>query len=156
MTAVTAPTEEKLDELPARTVVVTSVASDSHMWNLVYVQLLVEELGYKVVNLGPCTPEDLVIEACRRHAADLLVVSTVNGHGYLDGLRLISALRDCADLGHLPAVIGGKLGIHGGASHEALADLTNAGFDAVFEEQVTGTTGFVELLARGPQRRELN
>ncbi|MEI2774825.1 MAG: cobalamin-dependent protein [Tetrasphaera sp.] len=156
MTAVATPTKEHLDELPAPTVVVTSVASDSHMWNLVYVQLLVEELGYRVVNLGPCTPEALVIEACRLHAADLLVVSTVNGHGYLDGLRLITALRECADLGHLPAVIGGKLGIHGGESVEALARLTTAGFDAVFEEQVHGTSGFVELLARGAQRRELN
>ncbi|MGQ4416103.1 methylaspartate mutase, partial [Streptomyces sp. SAS_269] len=34
-------------------VVVSSLASDAHTWNLVFLQLLIEESGFDVVNLGP-------------------------------------------------------------------------------------------------------
>ena len=123
------------------TVLLTSVSSDSHTWNLVFLQLVLEELGHQVHNLGACVPDDLLIAESERLSPDLIVVSTVNGHGFHDGLRVITQLRDRPGLSQVPAVIGGKLGIDGPVSDGSRAKLTSAGFDAVFDDG-TGLTAF--------------
>jgi methylaspartate mutase sigma subunit len=130
--------------IPGRTVVLSSVASDAHTWNLVYLQLLLEENGHRVINLGACVPVDVLLLRCREHRPDALVISTVNGHGHVDGRELIAALRADPELGALPAVIGGKLGVDGDDAGRA-AELAAAGFDAVFADG-TGTAGFVGLI----------
>ena len=109
-----------------------SVPSDSHMWNLVALQLVIEEMGHRVVNLGPCTPIDQVIGACLGERPDCVVVSTVNGYGHVDGARLIVALRSDPRLASLPAVIGGKLGVHGDRDAGLGVDLRRLGYDATF------------------------
>lgn len=141
----------------SRTVIVSSVASDSHTWNLVYLQLLIEELGYDVVNLGACVPDELLVSECRARLPAMVVVSSVNGHGYQDGLRVIGLLRSHPELRDVPMVIGGKLGISGGESQEHLDELVTAGFDAVFDEHTDGTTSFQNFVASISRRstREL-
>ncbi|MER7701885.1 cobalamin-dependent protein [Kitasatospora sp. NPDC097605] len=120
---------------PARLeVVVTTMASDSHTWNLVFLQLLLEELGHRVTNLGACVPDDLLVAECRRTEPDLIVLSSVNGHGYHDGLRVIRALRARPELARTPTVIGGKLTIAGPGDPDRQQSLLAAGFDGVFEE----------------------
>ncbi len=116
------------------TVIVTSMASDSHTWNLVFLQLLIEELGFDAVNLGACVPDDLLVSECRRLLPAMVVVSSVNGHGYRDGMRVIRRLRSYAELSDIPVAIGGKLGISGGHSNAQIDALLNAGFDAVFDD----------------------
>jgi methylaspartate mutase sigma subunit len=115
-------------------VVVTSVASDSHNWNLVYLQLALTELGHRVLNLGPCVPDELLVSECLRVRPDLVVVSSVNGHGSIDGIRLIGRIRACPELAATPVVIGGKLGIAGPAGRASRDQLRAAGFYAVFED----------------------
>ncbi|WP_413229978.1 cobalamin B12-binding domain-containing protein [Kitasatospora purpeofusca] len=110
------------------------MASDSHTWNLVFLQLLLEELGHRVTNLGACVPDELLVSECRRIEPDLIVLSSVNGHGYHDGLRVIPALRACPELAATPTVIGGKLGIAGSGDPERQRSLLAAGYDGVFEE----------------------
>jgi methylaspartate mutase sigma subunit len=122
-------------------VVVTSVASDSHTWNLVFLQLVLEELGHRVVNLGACVPEEFLVTECLRVRPDLLVVSSVNGHGFGDGMRLIGRIRARQELATTPVVIGGKLGIAGPRGRECHDQLLSAGFDAVFEDGA-GLTAF--------------
>ena len=123
------------------TVVVTSVSSDSHTWNLVVLQLVLEELGHRVHNLGACVPDDLVVSEGVRLQPDLIVVSSVNGHGFHDGLRLIGQVRRRPVLARTPIVIGGKLGIAGPGSDRSRAQLISAGFGAVFEDGA-GLTAF--------------
>jgi len=115
-------------------VLVTNVASDSHTWNLIYLQLALEELGHRVHNLGACVPDRLLVAECRRLRPDLVVVSSLNGHGFRDGLRVIGQLRACQELVALPVVIGGKLGITGAGETERAAQLRAAGFDEVFPD----------------------
>ncbi|MER5351650.1 cobalamin B12-binding domain-containing protein [Kitasatospora sp. NPDC002551] len=115
-------------------VVVSTMASDSHTWNLVFLQLLLEELGHRVTNLGACVPDESLVAECRRIEPDLIVLSSVNGHGHRDGLRVIGALRGCPELARTPAVIGGKLGIAGPGDPDRQRSLLAAGFDGVFEE----------------------
>lgn len=128
-------------------VVLTSVSSDSHTWNLVVLQLLLEELGHQVRNLGACVPDDLMVSECVRLRPDLIVVSTVNGHGFHDGLRLIGQVRNHPELAGTPMVIGGKLGISGPGSERSRAQLKAAGYGAVFEDG-TGLTAFRSYVGR--------
>ncbi len=133
------------ERTPGLDVVVTSLASDAHTWNLVYLQLVLEELGHRVTNLGACVPDELLITECVRRDPDLVVVSSVNGHGCHDGLRLIGALRARSGA---TVVIGGKLGTGGvDGARERAARLTAAGYDAVFEDG-TGMAAFRAFLAR--------
>lgn len=133
MTARTVPAESGPG--PRRLVLISSTASDSHTWNLVFLQLLVEEMGCEVVNLGPCVPDELLLRECRRHAPDLVVISSVNGHGYLEGLRVIARLRSRPELAGTAIVIGGKLGVAGGESVPRLEALLEAGYDAVYDDR---------------------
>ncbi|MFJ8047973.1 cobalamin B12-binding domain-containing protein [Streptomyces luteogriseus] len=115
-------------------ILLSTVSSDSHTWNLVFLQLLLEESGHEVVNLGPCVPDQLLVETARQECPDAIVISSVNGHGHLDGARLIRAVRADRDVRHIPALIGGKLGIRGNDNIEYARGLKDAGFDEVFTE----------------------
>ncbi|MER5474542.1 cobalamin-dependent protein [Streptomyces sp. NPDC002935] len=132
-------------------VVVTGLPSDAHTWNLVFIQLLLEDLGHKVVNLGPCIPQDEIVESCCKFQPDLLVVSSVNGHGFNDAGPLIEAVRSRWELADLPAVIGGKLGV-GGRQEEQAGELMRAGFDAVFQDGA-GFTAFESFVGTLPARK---
>ena len=117
--------------------VVTGLPSDSHTWNLVYIQLYLEEQGYEVMNLGPCVTEDILIPRCVSHAPDLIVMSTVNGHGHADGMRAIRTLRANEELTDVPVVIGGKLGVNGPQRTDELQALVDSGFDGVFDDSAS-------------------
>lgn len=116
-------------------VLLSTVSSDSHTWNLVYLSLLLEEHGYEVHNLGATVPDELLIDTARGLQPHVIVVSSVNGHGYLDGSRVIRALRASAGVSRIPAVIGGKLGIEGAENEVYRQKLIDAGFNAAFGDQ---------------------
>jgi methylaspartate mutase sigma subunit len=118
-----------------RTVLLGTVSSDAHTWNLVFLQLLLEEAGHRVVNLGACVPQELFAAECLRHNPDLVVVSSVNGHGFTDGKQLAAAIRADGALAGVPMVIGGKLGVAGELTEAQVGELMAAGFDAVFDDR---------------------
>lgn len=118
----------------ALSVLLTSTSSDAHSWNLVVLELALSELGACVHNLGPCTPDELVVDAVRSQRSGLVVVSSINGHGFQDGLRLIPRLRAVTGPATPDIIIGGKLGITGGVDADRTNALLHAGFDAVFED----------------------
>ena len=112
-------------------VIVAGTASDSHTWNLVFLELYCGERGYDVVNLGPCVPPELLVDECLRVRPRLVVISTVNGHGLVDGERAVAAIRERAELAGVPVVIGGKLTT---GSVPDLTALYRAGATAVFAD----------------------
>lgn len=128
------PVAPSPDRSPTRTprVLLVTVPSDAHMWNLVFLQLLLEENGYEVRNLGHCTAVAETVEAALRMRPDAIVVSTVNGHGHIEGVSLIEEIRRHPELREVRTVIGGKLGIDGGRSTRS-DELLAAGFNAVVE-----------------------
>ncbi|WP_344866614.1 cobalamin B12-binding domain-containing protein [Planomonospora alba] len=131
--------------------IVTSLASDAHTWNLVFLQLFLEELGYDVVNLGPCVPDELLLEECGARRPDLVVISSVNGHGHQEGLRVIRELRSREPLADIPVVIGGKLGVAGAGNARYVEELLAAGFDMVVEDGA-GTRAFRSFAESLPRR----
>ena len=128
-------------------VIVSSLASDAHTWNLVYLQLLLEERGFQVMNLGACVPDELLVAECLDRAPDLVVISSVNGHGYQDGLRVIAQLCRCPALTRTRTVIGGKLGISGVRDGLRANRLLDAGFDAVFPDGPDTVSEFERYLS---------
>lgn len=112
-------------------ILLSGTASDSHTWNLVYLELFLEELGHEVTALGPCVSPELLAAACHRHSPDVVVLSSVNGHGYRDGLAAVRRLRAKPATAGLPVVIGGKLGVAGCRQEAEVARLLQAGCDAV-------------------------
>ena len=139
-------------QVPQHTILVSSTSSDSHTWNLVFLQLLIEEYGYKVINLGPCVPLDLLLRACKLYQPEMLVISSVNGHGHIEGRQLIQALRQEPTLSHMTVIIGGKLGTRGPDNTIYTAALLEAGFDAVFDGDA-GTASFAGLLETSQPRQ---
>ncbi|PPS90017.1 Glutamate mutase sigma subunit [Streptomyces sp. MH60] len=135
---------------PMPTVLVTGTSSDAHTWNLVYLQLLLEEWGHEVTNLGPCAPDDLVMGSAVELRPDLIVVSSVNGHGHQDGLRLVQVLRARPELAGTTIVIGGKLGTDGLRNVGQVRRLLAAGYDGVFDDG--DVNAFRDMLARPPAR----
>jgi methylmalonyl-CoA mutase cobalamin-binding subunit len=133
--------------------VIATVQSDSHMWNLVYIELVLREGGWDVNNLGACTPAELVVETCLAERPDMLVVSSVNGHGHIGGRKLIGQVRARPELDYLPVVIGGKLGTLGANNSTFAEPLLSAGYSAVFTEG-DGLTGFTRFI-ESPRRPEL-
>jgi methylaspartate mutase sigma subunit len=129
--------------MPARrgAVIVSSMASDSHTWNLIFLQLFIEELGFAVVNLGPCVPDELLERECLARDPAMLVLSSVNGHGYQDGLRVVARLRARPELAGTLMVIGGKLGVSADSRAERIATLLAAGFDAVHDDHPEALDG---------------
>lgn len=113
-------------------VLLSTTSSDSHTWNMVFLQLLLEEAGHRVINLGPCVPDALLVKSAQLHRPDAIVITTVNGHGRTDGARVIRALREQPATRGIPVMIGGQLGIDGPSSDEQVRGLLDAGFDAVF------------------------
>ena len=107
-----------------------TVESDSHMWNLVYLQLWLGEHGLNVKNLGSCTPVGTVLSALQQRRTQLLVVSSVNGHGYSQGLELIRQVRRLHP--HLSCVIGGKLTTSEDETLAVRQSLIDAGYNQVF------------------------
>lgn len=110
----------------------STIESDCHSWNLIYLQLMLQEQNVDVINLGPCVPHRQTVEAIRTYRPDAVVISTVNGHGCVQA-KVLSA-RARAELGNSvpPLIIGGKLSTHE-ADHDLVRrELTAAGFDAVF------------------------
>lgn len=111
---------------------ISSISSDSHTWNLVFMQLLLEERGIEVINIGNCVPGSELIQACHHHRPDLLLISSVNGHAHIEGMDIITAIKHHDMLRSMKVVIGGKLGIAGKENNQYVAKLLDAGFDQVF------------------------
>ncbi|MGH8477254.1 MAG: cobalamin B12-binding domain-containing protein [Methylococcales bacterium] len=136
------------------TAVLTTIRSDSHTWNLVFMHIWLCEHGLIVTNLGSCVPESEVAQHCRLQQPDLLVVSTVNGHGGFEGESLIRTLASSVDLSKTVTVIGGKLATGPEQEITQIERLQRAGFDAVLTGQAAlqSLTGLIALMQRNSLR----
>ena len=79
-------------------------------------------------------PVQLLVAQAVRTRPDLIVVSSVSGHGLTEGLRAISRLRAHPELTDVCVVIGGKLNTSGRLAPHDLERLIAAGYDAVFDD----------------------
>lgn len=130
------------------TAIVATTPDDSHSWNLVGVELRLAERGFVVDNLGPCTPEDLVAERIRDRRPDLVVFSSVNGHGALSLLPVLETLELYQVKRAAPIVAGGLLTTDPATLSQARSRLVEAGVAAVFSGSDAWTSFDAFLAAR--------
>lgn len=125
-----------------------SISSDSHTWNLVYMQLLLGELGFDVVTAGCCVTPDELVELAHYKRPDLIVISTINGHGYVEAKLYVSHLKKHELVKHIPIVIGGNLTINGNLTAVQKKELIALGFAGVFtgKSSIEKFKDFVSLL----------
>ena len=138
------------------TAIVATTASDTHTWNLVVLELFLQQAGLKTINMGPCVPVRELVRECRIRRTDLLAISTINGHGCIEAYELIRAIRAEPRLSRLHVVIGGNLGARGLASARSSNDaLLAAGYDGAFTEdsQISDMTDHLARLLRGLDAR---
>lgn len=107
-----------------------TVESDSHFWNLIFLEKFLEEHGASVRNLGGCTPTELVVEELAGSEPDLLVVSSVNGHGH-HGARVLWTAVQRAGF-DVPCAAGGKLTTAASDDDRVRRELLAHGFTDVF------------------------
>ena len=112
--------------------IVSGLEADSHTWNLVFIQLLLQECDFEVLNLGPCVPALLLAETIAVWEPDLVVISTVNGCCGVQGKGLISALAAQLERPLPPMIIGGILTTSTGGEQAARLELLRAGYRGVF------------------------
>ena len=112
--------------------VVATTPDDSHIWNLVGVQLKLEERGFQVCNLGACTPAELVAEVVRNLQPELLVISSINGHGAISMSAVIRALEEYQVKRSTTIIAGGLLTTDPTRSGIAAAELVELGCSGVF------------------------
>ncbi len=129
----------------SKKVIVCSIPSDSHTWNLIYMQFLLEEYGYEVVNLGCCLPVKDLIMYCHKIKPEMVVISTINGHGSIEGKELIFKIKECDMLRNIMIFIGGELTVNGDLSEEQQLELLNLGFQGVFSGQKS-IGRFIEII----------
>lgn len=115
-----------------RLALVATTPDDSHVWNLIGVQLKLEERGFHVENLGACTPLTELIEAIMEQRPALLALSSVNGHGAISIRALLAALEEAGLLGRFPIVAGGLLTTDPEQAARAAAELRQLGCAGVF------------------------
>lgn len=129
-------------------VLVSGTSSDSHTWNLILLQLALQEQDREVLNLGPCVPDELLAETCLGWKPEVLILSSVNGHGHSDAARAIATLRRDLRLNQLPVVVGGLLGTTGCPNADYAPHLYAAGANAVFEaDELPALQRFLSRLA---------
>lgn len=103
-----------------------------------------EEAGYKVINLGVMVSQEEFIEAAVETNADVILVSSLYGHGEIDchGLR---EKCDEAGLKDIPLLAGGNLVVGKQDFKEVEKRFTAMGFTKAYPPGTTVETCIADL-----------
>jgi methylmalonyl-CoA mutase cobalamin-binding subunit len=111
--------------------IVATTVDDSHVWNLVGVELKLRDRGFAVRNLGACTSPAEIAEAVRTYRPALLAISTINGHGALSIAPILETLEQYQLKRAVKIVVGGLLTTDPALAPAAAQRLLDHGVDAV-------------------------
>jgi methylaspartate mutase sigma subunit len=123
--------------LDGRTVVAGVIGDDVHVLGIRLVEHALRAAGAKVVSLGVMTPQEEFVHAAVETAADVVVISSSNGHAAISCAGIGDAFAE-AGLADLPLYLGGNLQV--GSRERSPADLERhfraLGFTRVFTPEV--------------------
>ncbi|MFF0630734.1 cobalamin-dependent protein [Streptomyces sp. NPDC004296] len=102
--------------------------SDCHAVANQLIHFMLEDHGYKVTNLGVCTPVSEFVEAAAGHADALAIaIGTTNGHAYQD----LKPLRRYRDRLPCSVIVGGNLSVGAVKSGSDADRLRELGVDCI-------------------------
>jgi methylaspartate mutase sigma subunit len=116
-------------------IILTGTPSDSHMWNLIFMELFLQEHNCTVHNLGPCVSPGQLQGVLKKRPCDLVVISSINGHLFQDAIKIISSFPKQDFPALPPFVLGGKMGISQKDAFFQKKKLLKLGYDGVFVER---------------------
>ncbi|MFT7286152.1 MAG: methylaspartate mutase sigma subunit [Halieaceae bacterium] len=127
-------------------VVTGVVGNDIHVVANRLIDLSLQARGYEVFNLGVNTHLEEFFDAAVETAAEVLMISSLNGEaeGWGREVRLLRSRYKTLD--DLVMMIGGNLVVGSGKTEEIVARYKNYGFDLVCH-QVDLNTGLDQLAA---------
>ncbi|GLZ39385.1 cobalamin-dependent protein [Actinokineospora sp. NBRC 105648] len=116
---------------PRRALVLGVAASDAHAVANRLIHLMLTEQGFRVRNLGVCTPLAEFADAAAELDAAAVIIGSVNGHAVND-LADLPGLRAMGRLA-CPVVFGGRPSIEVGGAATGRARLRELGVDHVLD-----------------------
>ncbi len=111
-------------------ILLATLPSDAHSWNLLFVHMLLAEHGLALDNLGVCTPLPVLLRACVQRHPRVVLISATNGHHAVEGMLLAQHIHETLGSSRPALALAGDL-TSPGRGH-GFQDLLAAGFDAVF------------------------
>lgn len=127
-----------------KTIVTGVIGADVHAVGNKILAFALEEAGYKVINLGVMVSQEEFIEAAVETNADVILVSSLYGHGEIDchGLR---EKCDEAGLKDIPLLAGGNLVVGKQDFKEVEKRFTAMGFTKAYPPGTTVETCIADL-----------
>ena len=114
-----------------KTLVIGVIGKDAHVVGNKILDHAFSAAGFNVVNLGVMVPQEEYISAAIESAADVIIVSSLYGHGELD----CKGFREKCDEAGLKGIllyVGGNLVVGKQAFDEVEPRFKEMGFDRVF------------------------
>lgn len=116
-------------------IIIAMTESDAHVVANKLLQVFLEELGYKTINLGACTPMIDVSETAHLRQPQAIVIGSQNGHA-LEDLSSLASLKAQHGI-TCPVLLGGNLSVGAHKADDLEQNFKNAGVDYIckdFEE----------------------
>jgi methylaspartate mutase sigma subunit len=127
------------------TVILGVAASDAHAVANHLLAMRLRLQGFRVINLGVCTPLEEFADALDANPEAVAVaIGSLNGHAYED-LRDLPALRRLGRL-RCPVILGGNLSVGSHKNGEAIRRLYDLGIEHILVD-AEGLAGVLERLA---------
>lgn len=118
-------------EREPKTLVIGVIGADVHAVGIQILDFAFTQAGFHVINLGVMVSQEEYIEAAVESAADVIVVSSLYGHGELD-CRNLREKCDEAGLSNILLYVGGNIVVGKQPFEEVERRFHAMGFNRVF------------------------
>jgi len=129
-----------------KTLVLGVIGSDCHAVGNKILDYALTQAGYKVVNIGVLSPQEDFINAAVETNADVIVVSSLYGHGEID-CRGMREKCDEAGLKGIKLYVGGNIVVGKQNWEDVYNRFIAMGFDRVYPPGTTVETTVADLRA---------
>lgn len=114
-----------------KTIVIGVIGADVHAVGNKIIEYVLKGEGYNVVNIGVLSSQEDFINAAIETNADLILVSSLYGHGEIDCQGMKEKCIE-AGIGHIPMFVGGNIVVGKQNFEEVEKRFLSMGFDKAF------------------------
>lgn len=114
-----------------KTIVIGVIGSDCHAVGNKIIDYALTEAGYNVVNVGVLSPQEDFINAAVETKADMILVSSLYGHGEID-CRGMREKCDEAGLKGIKLYVGGNIVVGKQNWNDVYRRFKSMGFDRIY------------------------
>lgn len=127
-----------------KTIVIGVIGSDCHAVGNKIIEYALTEAGYNVVNVGVLSPQEDFINAAVETKADMILVSSLYGHGEID-CRGMREKCDEAGLKGIKLFVGGNIVVGKQNWDDVYKRFVAMGFDRIYPPGTTIEKTMVDI-----------